>query len=82
VPPDEPVAPAAATDALAAWARGIALGWRSFAALSDPRPFRDMWLAHLRQVTADTLRSPPFLALMKFNLSLLARRAEPPSSSP
>jgi hypothetical protein len=67
---------------LEAWRGAIALGWDSLGelgALADPRRFRDRWLADLRQLTVDTLRSPAFLALVKFNLTLLARRTAPPA---
>jgi hypothetical protein len=88
VPPEPPPAPAPApagrTDAwIDAWRGAIGLGWDSLAALtalSDPRRFREWWLADLRQLTADYLRSPAFLALMKFNLTFLGRRAAPPSA--
>jgi hypothetical protein len=68
---------------LDAWRGAVALGWDSLAklaALSDLRQLRSWWLADLRQVTAEYLRSPEFLALMKFNLTLLARRTTPPSA--
>jgi hypothetical protein len=50
------------------------------AALYDPRRIREQWLAEMRQLTAEVLRSPGFLALAKFNLSLLGRRPTPPSA--
>jgi hypothetical protein len=68
--------------ALHAWTNAVAHhcgALAKLAALSDPRHFRSLWLADLRELTADALRSPPFLALMKFNLTLLARRTTPPS---
>jgi hypothetical protein len=46
--------------------------------LYDPWRIRDRWLAELRKLTAEILRSPAFLALAKFNLSLLGRRSTPP----
>ena len=80
VPPPPERAPA--PGALEAWTNVVAHQWGSLAklaALSDPRHFHSLWLADLRQLAADALRSPPFLALMKFNLTLLARRTTPPS---
>ena len=68
---------------LAAWRDASALGWESLAKLVelyDPRRFRALWLADLRRLAADYLRSPHFLALAKFNLSLLTRRTTPPAS--
>lgn len=56
------------------WRRAAALGWtglQRLAALPDPGQFRNWWLADMRRVTADTLKSPAFLALMRFNLALL-----------
>jgi hypothetical protein len=79
VPPGAPPARAPARE-LREWAWDAALDWRAFAnlaALADPRHLRDLWLADLREVAAETLRSPAFLALMKFNLTLLARRTPP-----
>jgi hypothetical protein len=82
-PPARPQSSAPApAGALDAWTEAVAHTWGSLArlaTLSDPRHFRSLWLADLRQLTADALRSPPFLALMKFNLTLLARRTTPPS---
>jgi hypothetical protein len=46
--------------------------------LYDPRRVREQWLAEVRKLTAEVLRSPPFLAFAKFNLSLLGRRSTPP----
>jgi len=45
----------------------------SLAALWDPRRLRELWLGELRRFAAEYIRSPTFLALAKFNLSLLAR---------
>ena len=58
----------------------LAPDWKpleELAALYDPWKVRDRWLAELRKLTAELLRSPAFLALMKFNLNLLARRTPP-----
>jgi hypothetical protein len=68
---------------LEAWQEAVAFGWESLAkltALYDPRRLRSLWLADVRQLATDALRSPQFLALAKFNLSLLARRTTPPSA--
>jgi len=56
------------------WRRAAALGWGQLdrlAALHDPRQMRNWWLADMRQLTADAIKSPAFLALMRFNLTLL-----------
>jgi len=45
--------------------------------LYDPRRLRAVWLAELRQLSAEWLRAPAFLALAKFNLSFLGRRTTP-----
>jgi hypothetical protein len=37
-------------------------------ALADPRRVRSWWLADLRNLTSDALRSPAFLSLMSLNL--------------
>src|SRR5262249_1378939 len=79
-PAAAPVSPDGRGDWEEAWRGAIALGWGSLAvltALSDPRRFREWWLADLRQLTGDYLRSPAFLALAKFNLTFLARRTPP-----
>ena len=82
--PEPPAASAPlGADWLDAWRGAVAFGWESLAKaaeLSDPRQLRSWWLADLRQLTADYLRSPQFLALMKFNLTLVARRTTPPSA--
>jgi len=83
VPPPPAAPPPHASppsNVLEGWAHAAALHWASLAklaAISDPRTFGGFWLADLRQLTVDALRSPPFLALMKFNLNLLARRTPP-----
>jgi hypothetical protein len=67
-------------DWLEPWRSAVALGCEhleKMSALYDPRQLRAWWLADLRQLTGDSLRSPEFLALMKFNLTLLARRKTP-----
>jgi hypothetical protein len=43
----------------------------------DPRRLRSVWLTDLRQLSAEWLRTPAFLALAKFNLSFLGRRTTP-----
>ena len=48
------------------------------AALVDPTPFRAAWLSALARMSAAHLRSPAFLALMRFNLALIARPAPAP----
>jgi len=56
------------------WRRAAALGWQqadALAALNDPRQLRNRWLADMRQLTGDYVRSPAFLSLMRFNLTLL-----------
>ena len=58
------------------WRRAAMLGWGYLdraAALHDPRQLRSWWLADLRQLTADTIKSPAFLAMMRFNLTLLTQ---------
>jgi hypothetical protein len=62
---------------LALWRDAITFGWRMFAttaALADPRELQARWFADLRRVADESLRSPAFLALMKFSLSLMVRR--------
>ena len=56
------------------WRRAAAIGWGHLdrlAALNDPRQLRSVWLTDLRQVTADFMKSPEFLAMMRFNLTLM-----------
>jgi len=56
------------------WRRAAVLGWQHFdqlAALHDPRRLREWWLAELRRIAVDYTKSPSFLALMRFNLTLL-----------
>ena len=56
------------------WRRAAALGWGNLdrlAALHDPRQLRSWWLADLRQLTADTIKSPAFLAMMRFNITFM-----------
>ena len=56
------------------WRRAAALGWQHLdrlAALHDPYRARERWLTDLRRFTAEYTKSPAFLALMRFNLTLL-----------
>jgi len=56
------------------WRRAAALGWGNLdrlAALHDPRQLRGLWLADMRELTADYMKSPAFLALMRINLTML-----------
>ena len=56
------------------WRRAGARGWGQLdqlAALHDPRQLQGGLLADLRQLTAEYMKSPAFLALMRFNLTLL-----------
>jgi len=58
------------------WRRAAAIGWGHLdrlAALNDPRQVRNLWLAQLREVTGDFMKSPEFLAMMRFNLTLLTQ---------
>ena len=58
------------------WRRAAAIGWGHLdrlAALNDPRQLRNWWLADIRQLTAEAMRSPAFLAMMRFNLTLLTQ---------
>ena len=58
------------------WRRAATLGWGHLdrlAALHDPRQLRSWWLTDLRELTADYMKSPAFLALMRFNLTLLTQ---------
>jgi hypothetical protein len=58
------------------WRSAAAICWGQLdrlAALHDPRQLRSWWLADMRQLTADYLKSPAFLALMRFNLTLLTQ---------
>ena len=66
-----------------AWQSAVASGWRALAAPwqpADARALRERWLAELRRATSEALRSPAFLALMKLNLTLVARRTPAPSA--
>ena len=65
------------------WRQAAVLGRGSLVAASllmDPRPLRNLWLAHLTQVTDRFLRSPECLALMKQSLRTLSTpgRSTPP----
>jgi hypothetical protein len=56
------------------WRRTAALNWghlERLLSLHDPRELRTWWLADVRQMTTDYMRSPAFLALMRLNLTLL-----------
>jgi len=56
------------------WRRTAALNWghlERLLSLHDPRELRAWWLADVRQMTSDYMRSPAFLALMRLNLTLL-----------
>jgi hypothetical protein len=69
---------------LEAWSHAVGLGWDcldTLAALGDLRPLRSAWLADMRQMTADYMRSTEFLSLMKLNLTLLAPPATRPARS-
>lgn len=58
------------------WRRAAAIGWGHLdrvAALHDPRALRNWWLADLRQLTAEAMKSPAFLAMMRFNITLLTQ---------
>jgi hypothetical protein len=64
-------------------ARLARMGWRYLESLGaaadvyDPLRLRDWWLGELRRMTADYMRTPSFLALMRFNLSLMTRPVPP-----
>jgi hypothetical protein len=56
------------------WQRAAALSWKhadAMAALADPRALRGAWLDECRKLSAQYMRTPEFLALMRFNLTLL-----------
>jgi hypothetical protein len=56
------------------WRRAAMLGWRNadqLAALPGHRQLRDWWLADMRRLTSEYTKSPAFLAMMRFNLTLL-----------
>jgi len=58
------------------WRRAATIGWGHLdrmAALNDPRQLRNLWLSDLRQLSAEAMRSPDFLAMMRFNLTLLTQ---------
>ena len=62
------------------WRQAAAVGRGSLAAASmllDPRPLRNMWVAHLTQVTDRFLRSPECLELMKHSLRVLSTPGRP-----
>jgi len=56
------------------WRHANALGRASFEWISvstDPRSFRDRWLAALGQTVDQYMRSPAFLEAMQYNLKAL-----------
>ena len=56
------------------WQRAAALSLKhadALAALSDPRAVRGAWLDEWRKLSTQYMRTPDFLALMRFNLTLL-----------
>ena len=58
------------------WRRAAAVGWQQLdavAALNDPRQMRERWLSDMRQLSADYVKSPAFLALIRFNITLLTQ---------
>jgi hypothetical protein len=58
------------------WRRAAAISWGHvdrMAALGDPRQLRNWWLGDLRALTAEAMRSPAFLAMMRFNLTMLTQ---------
>lgn len=84
VPREGPAASALASAApwLDAWRSTAALGWEYFermSALADPRRVRSWWLADLRNLTSDALRSPAFLSLMSLNLGPFGALSVPKS---
>jgi hypothetical protein len=58
------------------WRRAAAIGWGHLdrvAALHDPRALRSLWLGNLRELTGEAMKSPAFLAMMRFNLTMLTQ---------
>jgi hypothetical protein len=58
------------------WRRAAALSWKhvdALAALNDPRTLRGAWLEECREAATQYMRTPEFLALMRFNLTLLTQ---------
>jgi len=56
------------------WRRAAALSWKqadALAALTDPRALRGAWLDEWRTLSTQYMRTPEFLALMRFNLTML-----------
>ena len=56
------------------WRRAATIGWGNLdrlAALGDPSQLRNWWLAELRRSTADYMKSPAFLAMMRFNITMM-----------
>jgi hypothetical protein len=57
-----------------AWRWASTLGWETLETwwgLRAPQEVRSRWLAEARQTTAEYLRSPAFLQLMRVNLSTM-----------
>jgi hypothetical protein len=58
------------------WRRAAALSWKhvdALAALNDPRALRGAVLTDWRDLATQYMRTPEFLALMRFNLTLLTQ---------
>jgi hypothetical protein len=58
------------------WRRAAALSWKhaeALAALNDPRTLRGALLDDCRELATQYMRTPEFLALMRFNLTLLTQ---------
>ena len=58
------------------WRQAAAVGWQQLdavAAANDPRQMRNRWLSDMRQFSAEYLKSPAFLALIRFNITLLTQ---------
>lgn len=59
------------------------MGWRYLESLGavadiyDPLRLRAWWLGELRRVTGEYMRTPSFLALMRFNLALMTGSRSP-----
>jgi hypothetical protein len=58
------------------WRRAASLSWGNLgglAAFNDPRQLRNAFLDDWRQRATEFMRSPEFLALMRFHLTLLTQ---------
>jgi hypothetical protein len=58
------------------WQHASAMGWACLeraAQLYDPRHMRNLWLADLKKLTVDYLRSPAFLELVRFQMIAASR---------